>query len=278
MFERRPAADKGLLRVLLVGALILALPVALITTTIRVAISEQALYDYSVRNYGAEEASGISESQLIRANAEIRDYLVTDDPPPLAPQVTDASGESGALFSAKETAHMADVRDLVQAMFLAQVISVVLVLGAVAALVVLWPVRVLAAGLLYGSLLTGAVLGTAGIMAMTGFDSAWSDFHGIAFSNDLWQLDPDEDALIQMFPEEFWYEATMLIGLAVIFQAFLIAAASSAYLLLTRERTDAADRLPPAPELPGREGHAQELPGRAGHQRIAPPNPRHYVR
>jgi integral membrane protein (TIGR01906 family) len=278
MFERRPAADKGLLRVLLVGALVLALPVALITTTIRVAISEQALYDYSVRNYGAEEASSIPESQLIRANAEIRDYLVTDNPPPLAPQVTDSSGESGPLFSAKETAHMADVRDLVQAMFRVQVLSVVMVLAIVAALVVLWPVRVLAAGLLYGSLLTGAALGTAGIMAMTGFDSAWSDFHGIAFSNDLWQLDPDEDALIQMYPEQFWYEATMLIGLAVVFQAFLIAAASSAYLLLTRERTVAGNHLPPAPDLPGRAGHSPELPERPDRPRLAPPNPRHYVR
>jgi integral membrane protein (TIGR01906 family) len=276
MFQR-PAADLGLLRVLIVGALILALPVALITTTIRVALSEQALYDYSVRNYNAEDVSGIAEADLIRANGEIRDYLVTDDPPPLAPRVTDASGEGAPLFSAKETAHMADVRDLVQTMFRVQILAVAVVLITAVALAALWPVRVLAAGLLYGSLVTGAVLGTAGIMAMTGFDSAWSDFHGIAFSNDLWQLDPDEDHLIQMFPEEFWFEATMLIGLGIVLQSFLIAAASSTYLLLTREGP-AADKLPPPPELPGRAGHAPELPGRSGHARLNPPNPRHYIR
>lgn len=266
MFERSVQTELGLLRTILVAALILALPVALITTTIRVAISEQALYDYSVRQYDADRASGIRESELIRANGGIRDYLVHDEPGLLAPQVTDASGETVPLFNAKETVHMADVRDLVQMMFTVQVVAIALVLTLAVVMTVLWPARVLAAGMLYGSLVTGAVLGAAGILAITGFDAAWSNFHEVAFTNDFWSLDPRTDHLIQMYPEEFWFEATALIGIGVILQAFAIASASSAFLFFTRERVLAE----PKPAL--------ELPGRVGHARLSPPNPRHYVR
>ena len=47
----------GLFRALTIGAFILVVPLALITTNIRVAISEKPVYDYAVRHYGAQEAS-----------------------------------------------------------------------------------------------------------------------------------------------------------------------------------------------------------------------------
>jgi integral membrane protein (TIGR01906 family) len=268
--------DQGLLRVILVGLFIVALPIALITTTIRVAISEQAIYDYSVRHYDAERVSGISESELIRANGEIRDYLVKSDPGPLAPKVTNSDGQDERLFNAKETIHMADVRDLVQLMFTAQLLAVAASLALAALIVSFWSARVLAVGLLYGASLVGVVLGVGGALAMTGFDAAWSEFHVIAFTNDLWQLDPDTDHLIQMFPERFWQQVTLWIGGAIILQALVIAVLSAAYLLLTRERVE-------RPVHEAREAVAAEnrpeLPGRAGHApRLAPPNPRHYIR
>jgi integral membrane protein (TIGR01906 family) len=147
-------------------------------------------------------------------------------------------------------------------------LSVALVLTIAVLLAALWPARVLAAGALYGALFTGALIGAAGLLGMTGFDSAWSDFHGLAFSNDLWQLDPDTDHLIQMYPETFWFEATMGIGLAVMAQATLIALVSLGFLLISRERSREKEVVRPVPALPGREGHT----------RLAPPKPRHYVR
>lgn len=271
----RAEADQGLLRVILVGAFILIVPVALVTTTIRVAISEQAIYDYSVRHYDAERASGIPESELIRANGEIHHYLVDDDPGLLAPQVTNNDGETERLFSAKETVHMTDVRNLVQAMFTVQLIAVALTLTLAAVIVSLWAVRVLAAGMLYASALIAVVLGTGGILAMSGFDAAWSQFHVIAFANDLWQLDPDTDHLIQMFPEPFWMQATLWIGAAIVLEAFLMAVVGAGYLLLTRENIER----PIHPPREALEENRPELPGRTGHApRLSPPNPRHYIR
>lgn len=269
MFADRRRQEIGSLRVLLIGAFIVLVPIALITTTIRVAISEKSVYDYAVENYGAERASGIPEAELLRANQEIRDYLANPDAGPLAPSVTNSAGQTESLFNAKETAHMADVRSLVQFMFTVQVIAAAAVITLVVAMAALFPVRVLAAAALYGSLLTVAVLGLAGMGAMAGFDAFWDQFHGVAFTNDLWQLDPRTDHLIQMYPEAFWQAAVTMLGGLITIQALALGIVSGLYLVLTRPREKIAP--PPEPRtLPERERQLRP--------RLSPPNPRHYVR
>lgn len=257
----------GLFRSLVIGLFIISIPVALITTNIRVAVSEKSVYDYSVRTFDAEEASGIPEAELIRANGEIHDYVTGGDGP-LAITVTNVAGERESLFNVQETAHMADVRDLVGAMFVVQVISVALVLALAVVMVVLWPPRALAAAALSGAVLTGVVLGTVGLLAVTGFDAAWAQFHGIAFTNDFWRLDPDTDHLIQMFPESFWFRATLALGVVTLLEAFLIAAAASAYLILSKPVPETKPEMP-HPQVAGGPGH--------GRPRIARTNPRHSV-
>jgi integral membrane protein (TIGR01906 family) len=238
------------MRALIVALFILAIPVALVTTNIRVAISEQGIYDYSVREFNAADASGIPEAELIRANGEIKRYLTEGDAGPLTIRVQTERDATVPLFTARETAHMVDVRELVQSAFITQIVSVLAVLTLAVMIISIWPVRVLATAALCGSVLTVAFLGTAGIIAASGFDSAWTEFHVVAFSNDLWQLDPSRDHLIQMFPEEFWFEVTTLIVAATVMQAVLIGALAAGYLLLTRERQSPFVLLAPAVASP----------------------------
>jgi integral membrane protein (TIGR01906 family) len=268
MFADRTRQDLGPLRMMLIGAFIILVPIALITSTIRVAISETAVYDYAVENYGAERATGIPEDELLKANQDIRDYLNDPDAGPLAPRVVKSAGETESLFNARETAHMADVRSLVQFMFKVQVLAVALALVAAVLMVAIWPVRALAAATLYGSLLTLGVLGLTGAVAVIGFDAFWDQFHGIAFTNDLWQLDPRTDHLSQMYPEAFWQEATTVIGGLIVLEAAAVGIVSGLYLILTRPRERAVPREPR--ELPERDHTPRP--------RLSPPNPRHYVR
>ncbi len=250
-----------------VVAFILALPVALITTNIRISISEKGVYDYAVENYGAEQASGIPESELLRANGEIHDYLVNQRSGALSPTVTNNNGEAEALFNVRETAHMADVRDLVGALFQAQLLAVALTLALAVLILVLFPPRALAAAAFYGAVLTAAFLGVASLIALSGFDAAWSQFHGIAFTNDFWELDPDTDHLIQMYPESFWFEITMLIGIVTLLEAVIISGVSAIYLVLTRPPEEPKFLPEPRPDLP-RPEHLRA--------RIGTPDPRHY--
>ncbi len=259
----------GLFRLLAIGLFIVAVPVALITTNIRVAVSEPSVYDYAVQNYGASQASNIPQSELLRANGVIHHYLTRGDSGPLSITVHDNTGHAISLFNAKETAHMADVRDLLQALFIVQVGSLALLLTLAVVMLYLWAPRALAAAALCGSLLTGIVLGLAGVLALTGFNSAWSQFHGIAFSNDLWKLDPSTDHLIQMFPEAFWQKVSTVIGGATLMEALLVATLSIVYLVLRR---------PQATEEPVKPVPALSAPPAHPRPRLSPPDPRHLFR
>jgi len=260
----------GLFRVLIIAAFIAAIPVALITTNVRVAISEQRVYDYSVREYGAAEPSGIPESELIRANGEIKKYLTHENTGGLAIEVTNERGATVPLFSARETAHMADVRELVQSLFVLQIAAVLTVLTLAVMMIVMWPARVLATAALCGAILSGVLLGTAGVVAASGFDSAWTEFHVIAFTNDLWQLDPSRDHLIQMFPETFWRDVTALIVVATLLEALIMGAASAAYLLISSRPEYVPLGALPSPEVAGPAGHSRP--------KLAATKPRHIFR
>ncbi|MEE8369977.1 MAG: TIGR01906 family membrane protein [Dehalococcoidia bacterium] len=237
----------GLVRSVIIGLIFLAIPVALITTNIRLAASEQGVYDYSVREYGAAAVSGIPESELLRANGELLAYFEADSPGPLRIEVRDEAGQTGSLFNARETAHLADVRDLFRAVFTVQSVAVAAVLTLAVVMLALWPARALAAAALYGSLLTVGIIGVTGMVALTGFDAAWSQFHFLAFSNDFWRLNPFTDHLIQMYPESFWRDITLLIGGATVLESLLIAGAAGGYLRLRRPGVAVEGEAAPSP-------------------------------
>ncbi len=165
---------------------------------------------------------------------------------------------------------MADVRSLVQLMFKVQMISVALVLSLAVLMLALWPTRVLAAASLYAGIVMASVIGIVGVLAATGFDAAWSQFHEIAFTNNLWELNPLTDHLIQMYPEAFWQDVSTALGMFLLVQALGLAALSAAYLFFTRNTSgiiEARER----PELPERDGYPRR-------PQLAPPNPRQYIR
>jgi integral membrane protein (TIGR01906 family) len=244
---------------------VLALPVTLVATNIRFAASEVRVYDYSVREYNAAAVSRIPESELLRANGELVSYFTADDPGPLHIVVTNTSGEEEALFSARETAHLADVRDLFRGLFTVQVLALALTLVLAVVLIATATVRTLARALLHGSALTIALVGATGGLAYIGFDDAWRQLHFLAFTNDLWLLNPATDHLIQMFPRDFWFDVTILLGAFTLLQVLFIGGASGLYLYLTR--SDEEEEQPPL-RLPV----PRPLEPRP---RIPPPRPRH---
>ena len=59
-------------------------------------------------------------------------------------------------------------------------------------------------------------------------------FHLIAFDNDLWKLNPARDHLIQMFPEAFWQDVSIWVGLASLAGMGVLSALAAIYLGVTR--------------------------------------------
>ena len=225
----------GFVRTVATILFILALPVALITTNIRVLVNTPLVYDYAFDRYDAEAVTGISRDQLDDVGASMRGYFNNDEETFYKPVTED--GLEGPVFNARETTHLQDVKSLLTNVFRAQEISVIFVLLYVVAFFI-WEregnVRQLAMHCLAGLALGVIAVGGVGIVAAFGFESAWENFHSIAFANDFWQLNTRTDHLIQMFPEPFWRDMTILLGIMCAVEALVIAAASTVYLVGSR--------------------------------------------
>ncbi|MSQ33142.1 MAG: DUF1461 domain-containing protein [Dehalococcoidia bacterium] len=247
--EKAPRAatrpwPRGLLRGLfwLWGlALVLSIPIFLITASLRGLVAAPALYEYGFSKYAIAEAVGISERDLegVVGPAFVRYFRSPEEPLQIRVAVR---GQERDLFTEREVAHMRDVKGLVRLDYrlmwgsLAVAVGFV-VLGALAAR------RQLAAALarkaLTGAVLTIALLAAVGIGSLVGFEALFLQFHLISFSNDFWQLDPAQHYLIALFPEGFFRDATLLLSTAVLLEAGVLATAAALFL---RWRRGAAKR------------------------------------
>ena len=75
-----------------------------------------------------------------------------------------------------------------------------------------------------------------GLFALVGFDTLFLKFHQLSFANDFWQLDPRTDFLVMLFPQDFWFDATMWVALRTIVATLIISALSGGYLVYLRKR------------------------------------------
>ena len=232
----------GLVRYLAGLLFIIAVPVALVTTTVRILANEPLVYEYAIDEYDATQTTGIARDELLRAGGELRDYFNNDEDEIFVRVEKD--GAPIRLFTDRETIHLRDVKALMTKSFRVQEASVIFVLAYVVA-VFIWAressLRVLAKQLLLSVLLSLAIIGGVGAFAFTGFHESFDQFHRIVFDNDFWQLDPSRDRLIQMFPEPFWEKTILWGGFAVLAQLGALALLSAAYLGLTRRPAEPRD-------------------------------------
>ncbi len=216
---------------------VVSLPLALITSNVRFAANEGRLYEHGFDKYDAAARTGIDRDELSRAGRELRAYF-NNNAETVSIRIMEG-GREVSLFNERETAHLHDVKNLFRLTFRVQEATLVFVLAYVAA-VFLWArersLRSLAAQTLGASLLTVAIIVGLGVVALTGFDRAFEEFHVISFNNDLWRLNPRTDHLIQMFPEDFWFDATMFVGILTLVEAGILGLVSGAYLILSRRR------------------------------------------
>ncbi len=203
----------------------------LVTTNVRWAANEVRLYHYSFDKYDAEAATGISRSQLDRAADRLVRYFNNDDE--TVRIFVQEDGRRVPLFNERETSHLTDVKNLFRTVFRVQEASLAFALVFVVA-VFIWageaPLRLLARILLQASVFTLGLLALFAVLALVGFDELFLRFHLVAFTNDLWKLNPDTDHLIQMFPRDFWFDATMLVAGLTAMEAALLAGVAAIYL------------------------------------------------
>jgi integral membrane protein (TIGR01906 family) len=220
---------------------IIAVPLFLVLTNVRIAATEEGVYGYSFSQYDAVAVTGIDRAQLDGAAATIIDYFRTGERDELLDIRVVVNGEAEALYNQREVLHMRDVKDLMQLTFRAHEIAFVFLVG-YAVVVFLWAreraLRQLAVQAVVAGGATVVLLGAAAVAVTLGFDRLFEQFHLLSFSNDLWRLNPATDRLIQMFPQGFWFDVTLGVGVLTAIEGGLVAMLGLGYLVWSGRRRE----------------------------------------
>lgn len=198
----------------IVGRTVQAAVAGLLLLTFVLLIHVQVV-SYSVTYYQSEftklrrpEALGTSIDELARFSRHTTRYLSGREADPNVSLVL--YGQERLLLNEREISHMEDVQKLFG---LARGLTIAGIVVLALSFLLLWRrrklpefVRALASTSAI-ALIIGLVLG---LLISRDFTSAFDQFHWLAFTNDLWQLDPAKDQLINLLPEQFFADAVML--------------------------------------------------------------------
>lgn len=196
---------------------------------------QKSFYRQEYQKLDTAEQIGMSDADLQNATDALLDYLrgKRDD---LRVQAV-VRGQQREVFNQREILHMADVKTLY---LWAMRIGNGLLILAVAFYLWAWlgkrDIKTILSGYLQGNYVLLGLIAALGIYAALDFNSFWTGFHKIFFTNDLWLLDPRTDILIQMVPEQFFFDLVMRIVIsAAILIAILMAAA---HIAKRRQKTE----------------------------------------
>jgi integral membrane protein (TIGR01906 family) len=125
-------------------------------------------------------------------------------------------GQTEPVLTPNERSHMRDVRAVFAGFYLVAIAGAA-ILGAAFLLI---RGRVGRARLWRRLSRTGTAIAVVtvvgGGIGVLAFDQAFTLFHEIFFPQGNWQFDPRTARLVQLFPDQFWSETTVAVGVAII--------------------------------------------------------------
>lgn len=118
--------------------------------------------------------------------------------------------DGSEMYNVRELHHMRDVKTITQYAYWAAVLAGLIALIATG---LLWRSHRdrFRAALLNGSRFTVGIIFAIVIIAITSWDTFFTTFHRIFFTGGTWQFEYS-DTLIRLFPEQFWFDASLIIG------------------------------------------------------------------
>jgi len=209
----------------------IALLIILLLTSVQLVAFNHSYYRSEYRKLDRPNAIGISEENLMKVTDELLKYLQDRREDLLIKTVI--NGQERYVFNDREIRHMVDVKDLFLRGYSLRRWCVWIV---AACLILLWVFagkrmwRILARSFIAGAtLFLLFILLLIGLL-QTDFTRYFNRFHYIFFTNDLWQLDPATDVLIQMVPEQFFFDTAFRI-IALFIGSVLAAIAGASFYL-----------------------------------------------
>lgn len=224
---------KGFWAKLMAAAAAVLLILALLIVSIEMFALNESFFKSEYDKLDTAESIGISEEGLTTVTQRLLAY--TRGETPNLDMQEEIGGEMQEVFGQREKDHMIDVRDLYLAARGVRIAAIVVAIVLITILFVMLRGKALSVLcktvlIVSGGFLAGVAV--IGIWAAVDFTSFWTSFHHVFFTNDLWILDPRNDVLIRMVPQQFFSDLVtrIIIRFISMFIAFNGAAALGLYL------------------------------------------------
>ena len=157
------------------------------------------IYEYNLNFYPITERTSLEIEEIREINSQIKNYFFDET------EFLEVS-----IFNEKEIYHMKDVKDIINNLFLYGKLSSVVFVIISLICIKKYKVRIYsvfkASSIVYSVMLLVLAIGF-----LISFNKLFIIFHEIAFSNDLWKLNINEDYLLMMYPENFFRDIALLI-------------------------------------------------------------------
>jgi integral membrane protein (TIGR01906 family) len=221
----RPQRFASIVLVLCIPPLLLLSPLYVLAT------NSFVHYEYSKPDFPPADLYSTAE-RLTLAEATVH-YLRSGTGPDY---LWELRSQGQDVYNPREVQHLVDVKGVMRGAFWLHGICAVLAIAAVA---LLWRQpqgrSSVWRAVYQGCALLLTLLAIVGVLALTNFDLFFVLFHRLFFHGDTW-LFAYSDTLIQLFPVQFWMDAT--VGLAVPGVAASVVVGMVAHALSRRVRVD----------------------------------------
>ncbi|MFL2677255.1 MAG: TIGR01906 family membrane protein [Dehalococcoidia bacterium] len=168
------------------------------------------IYQYNLSIYPIEERTSLSIEKIKNTNIQIKDYFFSDE------EFLDIE-----IFNDKEIHHMKDVKEIINNLFLFGKISS-LVLALITYFIIYNYKLHFYLIFKYSSIIFIILILLFSLLSLISFNQIFILFHEIAFRNDLWLLNINEDYLLMMFPESFFRDSAIFLLLSSLFVNFVM--------------------------------------------------------
>lgn len=157
--------------------------------------------------------TGLAEPDLRAVtNSILADLIV-------GPPAFDVALQGVQVLSEAERSHMRDVRGV----FAAFALTAIVALGVLAVAFGVarrgtgrWDRAAAWRAIRGGALSLAVAIVAVGVVAAVAFDAAFEVFHRLFFSAGSYLFDPRTDRLVQLFPQTFWSETTIAVGVVIL--------------------------------------------------------------
>ena len=202
---------------------------------------DKGLLAAEMRRHSSPRYSGLPDEQYPEMGQMIADYLMGRRDT-FQYYFTDDDGNMVVCFSPHEAEHMADCHRLIR-----RTGKIRWILGGAA--VFLFGVAVvlrkygksLSTGMLAGFGFAVVICLGAAVWWLTGFDSLFTAFHRLLFTNEGWLLDSRTDMLIRLMPTSFFTSLGTKLLLAVLAVALVCFTAAMTIRMTAKEKEEAQE-------------------------------------